>query len=484
MLSPGLAVGLVLAELVVFVVVAAWAASRPRDVEDYVVARGSQAAPTLGLSFFAAGLGAWILYAPPEVGAGVGLVAVVGYAVGAAAPFLALAVLGPRLRRVAPGGHGIVEFLRLRFGRPFHAYVVVVSIAYMFCFLTAELTAVGGVGAILAGVDPRVVVVAVAVATLAYTTWGGLRASLVTDRFQAWLIVGLGALALAAVAVRTEGAPEAFARSGLLGARRVGVEAAVTLVIAVTAANLFHQGYWQRVWAARDDVELRRGAVLGGALAAPVVLAVGAVGILAAGTGRDLGDPPLPLFALLGSLPGWALATVLVLGVALAASSIDTLETGLASLVAAELRTRTLLQARVVTVLLVVPAVAVALQSVSVLRLFLIADLLCAATIVPALLALWPRATGAAALAGAVAGLAGAVLPGWVVSGSLGSGLEAATFPGAVPTLPPFLGALLASTVVAVAWSLVQRGSVDLADVGDRVPVLGAAGAAQVGSGG
>src|SRR5690606_31561028 len=133
------------------------------DLEDYTVARGSQSAATLALSFVASGLGAWLLFAVPEVAAGVGLVAVVGYALAAAAPFAVLAWLGPRLRAVLPRGHGLSEFVRLRFGVGFHRYVVGVSLLYMLVFVTAELTAVGAVTATLSDLDPRVVIVAVAV---------------------------------------------------------------------------------------------------------------------------------------------------------------------------------------------------------------------------------------------------------------------------------------------------------------------------------
>ena len=101
-----------------------------------------------------------------------------------------------------------------------------------------------------------------------------------------------------------------------------------------------------------------------------------------------------------------------------------------------------------------VPVVLMSLQELSVLRLFLIADLLCATAVVPVLLGLWQRMSPRAAVAGAVAGLAGAVAPGWLSGGSLQAGLMAASFPTGVPTLAPFLGALLASSAVSLllAW--------------------------------
>ncbi len=229
---------------------------------------------------------------------------------------------------------------------------------------------------------------------------------------------------------------------------------ALTLIIAVTAANLFHQGYWQRLWAARDERALDAGAALGAVATVLVVMLAGALGMLAVMAGTDLGQPPLPFFALLADAPAWLTLAVLVLAVALVASSVDTLLNGIASLAANEHRGMTLAGARWLTVLLMVPVVLVSLQGYSVLRLFLIADLLCATAVVPLLLGLWKRASAASAIAGAAAGLVGAVLPGWVMQGSLSAGLLAASFPGGIPTLAPFAGALLASTLVSVTVAL------------------------------
>ena len=130
---------------------------------------------------------------------------------------------------------------------------------------------------------------------------------------------------------------------------------------------------------------------------------------------------------------------------------------------------------RVLTVVMMVPAVLVALQGFSVLQLFLIADLLCAATAVPALVSLWRRATTAGALAGAVAGLGGAVLGGVISEGGL-AGARLVLMPGAVPTLPPFLGALLASAIVTIIVSLAARSEADLSAAGREVPALSSSG--------
>jgi Na+/proline symporter len=199
----------------------------------------------------------------------------------------------------------------------------------------------------------------------------------------------------------------------------VSLSVALTLVIAVTAANIFHQGYWQRVWSARNDRELQRGALLGGLLSMPVIVVLGALGMLCMAMGKNPGTPPIPFFALLSDAPAWLALPTLLLAVALVASSVDTLQSAIASLVVTARPGVSLSTARWVTVLLMVPVVLLSLQGLSVLRLFLIADLLCTTAVVPVLLGLWQRMTPAAAVAGAVAGLLGAVIPGWLSGGSL-----------------------------------------------------------------
>ena len=443
--------------LLAFLWVGLRARSADTTLDEYLTARGSQSATTLGLSFLASGLGAWILFVPPEIGAFVGPVALAGYAIGAALPFLVLAWCGPAIRRRMPAGRSLTEYAGERFGGAVRGWVLLLSLLYMLCFLTAELTAIGGIVALLTGQDGRWAVLAVAAVTLIYTAWGGLRASLATDRWQAWLLLALlawvGAVVVQAPApppASTAAAPSAPAAAPL----PVGLSVALTLVIAVTAANLFHQGYWQRIWAAHSERALHRGAWLGAVTTAAAIALVGGLGMLAAQQGLPLGTPPVPFFALVQHAPDWVVAPVLVLAVALVASSVDTLQSGIAALLVTQRRQASLAGARWATVLLMVPVVAVAWQGLSVLRLFLVADLLCATAAVPLLLGLWRRTPRHAALIGMAAGLVGAVLPDAWAAGNLWQGLVAATFPANVPTLAPFAGALIASTAatLTLAW--------------------------------
>lgn len=452
---PYLTIAVLGAALLLFVWLGLRARRSQGELDDFLTARNSQGAQALGLSFLASGMGGWILFAPPEVGALVGPVGLAGYAIGAALPFIVFAFCGPAIRRFLPRGSSIGEFAQACYGVLVRRWVALISVLYMLCFLVAELTAIGAITAMLSDVSPALVIVGVALATLIYTAGGGLRASLMTDRWQAWLLLAL-LIVVAAVALQRLPSMDSSAISmpGIPVGSALGV--ALTLIIAVTAANLFHQGYWQRVWSARDGAALGRGALLGGFITVVVVAIVGALGIAAAMSGADLGSPPIPFFALLMDAPAWLTIPALVLALTLVASSVDTLQNAIASLAVTEKAGLSLTSARWITVLLMVPVVLIALQGISVLRLFLIADLLCATAVVPVLMGLWQRMGTTAAIGGCLAGIVGAILPGWVSGGSITAGLIAASFPGAIPTLPPFLGALLASALVSLVIAMAR----------------------------
>jgi SSS family solute:Na+ symporter len=436
--------------LAAFAVVALAAVRRSQIAtrDQYLTARGSQGTLAIALSFFASALGAWILFSPPEVGTFAGFLGILGYALGQALAVAVFAVVGPRVRALAPNGTTLLGLVRVRFGRTSHAYVAGVSVLYMFVFLAAELTAIGGALSLIAGVDPLVPIVAVAAVTAAYTAYGGLPASIVTDRWQAWLVLGL--VAAAAVAVAAEiGDPGGRAEAaGLTRLDGTGAEVFVVLVIAVVAANLFHQGFWQRVWAARGDTELRRGVLLGGLLILPVVFLLGLAGMVAAG-GEGLGAPSVALFTLLETLPSPMIALIVILAVALVASSVDTLQNALAALISVDLSGARVGMggARLLTVLLTVPAAVIAAEGLSVLRLFLVADLLAATIALPVFLGLWARLPALSVLAGGLGGLAGVVAAGWIAEGSFVEGLRLVTLPGG-PDFDAFVAAVAGSALV------------------------------------
>lgn len=427
------------------------------DTDAFLVARDTQSPASLALSFFASALGVWILLAPPEIGSvNLGIAAVAGYAVGQAGAIWIYAYIGPRMRRVAPSERTILGFVKERFGQTFSAYVAVVSVLYMFVFLVAELTGIGKIFSTLTDASPQPIVVLIAAVTVAYTAWGGLPASLRTDRWQAVVVLTLIAVGGVAILLQHPRPSQNALDGGLGDISRPGIETFVILVIAVVAANLFHQGFWQRVWAARTDVELRRGANIAAAVIFPLMLLMGITGMISAGSDIPP-DPSVAFFDLLGGMPQIILAIILLLAVALVTSTVDTLQNALTSIVAINLTpSRSLRLAQVITILLTIPAVAIAWGSPSVLRIFLIADLLAATIAVPVLMGLSRRVSARASISGAIAGIIAVLAVAVVIHGpSVVDMALALTMPNG-PSLGFFIAAPLASTVVTLAmtdWS-------------------------------
>jgi Na+/proline symporter len=453
-ISTGLAVVGLVATLISLVVVAL-GAGEGEERDRYLTARDSQSALRLALAFVASGLGSWILFAPPEVGQYVGFLGVVGYALGGGLPFLAFAWLGPKIRDAAPDGVTLSDWVRLRFGRSAQVWVSVVSVFYMFMFITAELTAIGDVLDALGGIDPWVSIVAVAGVTAAYTAWGGLPASLRTDQVQGVMIIVLLAVAMTAILINVDEPLQRAQDTGLPVFSRTGWETLIVLCIAITAANLFHQGYWQRSWSAADSRVLVKAGWGGAVFSFLLLLPIGFTGMIAAGVARHDGTElsPVPFFSLLDGLPSVIILAVTVLSVALVASSVDTLQSALAATMTQDMTERrlSLSTAKVLTVVLTIPAALIALNGYDVLRLFLIADLVAAASVVPVFLGLRRPMASASVILGSLAGLLSVFVLGLAQDGVQG-GVDLLTVASSPDLdLGSFVWAPIVSAVVALA---------------------------------
>ena len=447
-------------------------------LEQYLTARGSTRSLSTMATMVASIIGAWVLFSPAEAATWAGVVALIGYGAGQASPIFAMAILGSRMRSLIPEGHSLTEFVWLRYGKAMLAVTLVIMLLYLFTFLAAEMAGIARAIQLVSGTPLVVTIGVVGLATLAYTVYGGLRASIFTDNLQFLLILPLLVVLLGTVLFSLGGWSTAFStvrevRPELLSfSHRPGIEFGITLVIAILAANLFHQGFWQRVYAAESDRALNFGFVWAGILVIPLVIVTGLFGIWA--VGRGVADQPaIALFSLaLDVLPGWAVITLVLLALVLVMSSMDTLLNGIASSITATLplvKPGTdlgwlLRSSRGITIVLSIPAMVVAALVDSVLYLFLIADLVTAGAVVPVFLGMFARRfTGRMALISTIAGIAiGALffptpppdLAGWwhiPVIGNWWDVLRSGSL------LASFLAAVVVSSIVAGALLLWAR---------------------------
>ena len=475
MISPFLGYILIFGSLAFF----AWLGSRESgskllDTDEYLSARGSQNWLMIGLSLFASGMGIWLLFGPSEVGYYGGFYDVFGYAISSATPFLLLAYLGPIIRDLTPKGITLADFVRQKMGRPMQIYVGVISILYMFTFMFAEYIAIGRAVNFLSGIDFLVPIVYVAIVTTFYTVIGGLPVSIKTDRIQSFFIIWL--VVCVVFFIINEGFgntlddakaynPEDDWSIGSISDYST-FEAGLALVLAITAAEMFSQGNWQRTWASENNEALRKGAFLASGLCFIAVLLFGFLGTVAAGRG-SLSNPSIAFFELIKDYNEIVLAMFLVLGIALVCSSIDTLQNAIVAVVSRDLTDSNMdiSQARY-TVILVAP-IAIFLawyyadDALSVFRIFLVADLFAAATVLPVFLSLSDRITANGGLVGAIFGLISVVIYGTITS-DFDTGIGYLTNPVnefGLANLDVFLSALLGSALMTILVSEIENHS-------------------------
>ncbi|KAL1925741.1 uncharacterized protein VTP21DRAFT_624 [Calcarisporiella thermophila] len=443
-----------------------------KKLEDFLGAVRSQSALTLGINFFAASVGTWILTTLPDVATIAGLQGLIVYVIACVAPILLLSVLGPIIRRKNPDGFTLNQFIYKRFGRVEHLFVSIITIIYMAALLIGELSAAYQVFDMLTGINPLPVVIVVVILTSIYIAVGGFRASLMTDSFQGWII-----LALVIIGAITAGTSVKVTHENIVAnpwvtqQTKIGWELLYILPAAVTGANLFHQGFWQRTFASRTDRDLLYAVVIGVTLMLPVLFLVGFTGILAAWAGVFPGPDPenpvpgyLTFFALFKLLPDWVVAMIVVLAASLMCCSVDTLQSALISTLSSDLFSNRvpLLGVRVICVVINVPIVILALKNVDLLQVFLVADLLACATIPPVMLGLSDRLfflNGEDALIGGLGGLFSVFIFGWAYLGDALSGIRLLILPnGLYADNEEVLGAFLAAPVGAIVFCFISFG--------------------------
>ena len=399
----------------------------------------------------ASAAGVWILFTPVETTIQFGIIALGGYALGQALPLILIAVLGVRLLRLMPQTTSLPQWAQERYGRKMASAVLVICLFYMFIFLTAELTAIGKAVSVLAQIPLSITVPIIAIATWAYTNRGGFQAVVFTDKIQLSILVPLLILVFLFILLQTKEMPAVAFRTTYLP----GWTFALTLIIAIVAAQLFNQSLWQRAYACRNDKTLRVSFLIAGIVMIPLIFLAGGFGFL-------IGDllprhPETAMFELVNSLaPVWLILLLLILAVLLVMSSLDSLLNALAGLIVQPLikqrnshiesNSKVIRISRWATSILTILAILVAVPGYSVLYLFLIADMLCAGMAFPLFYGLYnKRINEASALFGCVGGIA--------------AGILFMPKPDFSPLIPHFLGSgwlqsFLAASLVSCALTL------------------------------
>ena len=391
-ISQSTSLSLVIIISLIFTVLGLYHSKKFKGINNYLTANRDVGLFSLTTSLVASALGAWILFGPAAAATWGGIGAVIGYALGTAFPMIFLIFLGKKIRTEFPKGSSLIEFTRKKFGKSLFKLILLMTIFYMFIFLCAEVTAVAVLINFISGTELWITALIVLLATLTYTLYGGLRASIFTDNIQMIVIVILLLISIAYIFSFT-GSEFSFAfvqekNPQLLSASYIpSYTAGLTFFIAVAATNLFHQGNWQRVYAAKDYQTLKKSLIISFFIIIPIVLFMGFTGMVSFSI-DSTNRPDLGFFTLLLKEQTEILSLIVVtLGLALTISTVDTLVNAISSLFVIDgkatfninNKTDYLKLSKYFIIILSLIVFIIASKGFDILYLFLLADLFCCA---------------------------------------------------------------------------------------------------------
>jgi Na+/proline symporter len=364
------------------------------STQDYIVGNRDENTFTLTASLTASALGAWILFGPASAATWGGIGAVIGYALGTAAPMLFLYNFGPKIRKEFPKGLALTEFIKKRFGDGILKLSLFLILFYLTIFLIAEVTAIASLLNLISKTPLWATSAITLIICLLYILRGGFKLSVITDKYQ-FIIVSviilasftliLESLDISGFEIIKKNSPN------LLDTKYLpNYTAGLTFFIAVAATNLFHQGNWQRVFAARNNNKLKASLLYSSVIIFLIVFWMGYTGLISYSLNQEV-NPDLAFFdLLLKDKDLYIILGILILALSLTLSTIDTLINAISSLLILNGKqiNKSLagkeLKKKVNFIILLLSSIVFLISSkgYSILYLFLLADLLCCAAVI------------------------------------------------------------------------------------------------------
>lgn len=393
-----------------------------------------------------------------------GILGLAAYCFSTVAPLWVFAWLGPQIRRICPDGFTLSEYIRRRYGWPVGVLSALIFVGFMFCFMLVELNTYGSTVNVLGGVNPTIAALVIALITTIYTAYGGFKASLYTDNANAIIIMIFIVIASIAIGVNLDIDHARVESSGLLKPQRLGGELWYILTAALVFSQMFNQGFWQRVFASKNNKALYLSVAFATIPLFAICFIVGMAGPLAWWSGLFDGptaedDGSLTFFYIINTLPNWVTGIVIVLAGCLSSSAYDTFQSAQISTIQNDvfLGRLNIWWCRLILVCINVPSVVLAVKNIDILEVFLIADLAGIACIPAFLLGLIPKLyflNGVDAVGGAVGGFLTVFLFGTAFYGNAADGIKLIGLPNGL-YLDDFsvLGAFFAAPLGSIGWT-------------------------------
>ena len=403
-ISQSVSLSIIIFISLIFVFLGIYHSKKYQGLKNYLTANRNIELFSLTTSLTASALGAWILFGPVSAATWGGIGAIIGYSLGTAFPMFILIFLGKKIREEFPRGSSLIEFMRKKFRKSLFKLILLMTVFYMFIFLCAEVTAVAVLINYISGTEFWITALIVLLSTLAYTLYGGLKASIFTDNIQ-MVVIGILLLFSYIYLNSTVGSQFSFEfvrerNPQLLSSLYIpNYTAGLTFFIAVAATNLFHQGNWQRVYSAKNFETLKKSLIISFFVIIPIVFYMGFTGMVSFSQNPNV-RPDLGFFSLLLKEQSTFISfIVIILGLALTISTVDTLINAISSLIIVDgkatfnfkKKTNYSRVSKYLILFLSFISFIVASKGFDILYLFLLADLFCCSFVLTIFLSFYDR---------------------------------------------------------------------------------------------
>jgi len=388
-LSLNLTFGVVLFISTFFLFIGIFYSRKKVSLNTYLVSDRNEGVFSLSATLIASSLGAWILFGPPTAATWGGFGSVIGYALGTAFPMILLIFFGKKIRLLLPKGKSLTELVLKKFGKNLFKLIFFLMIFYLFIFLCAEVTAISKLIYYISGLNIWISSFIILFFTLTYVLFGGLKATIRSDSIQFVIIILLFFYLIFSVFLNNNNNLNLnifqenfikFDSKSLISSFQFGF----VFFIAVAATNLFHQGNWQRVYAAKNEKILVKSLIISFFIILLIVLFMGVTGSISKLNGLKFNED-LALFSIILNKNDILISLiVLIFSLCLTISTVDTLLNSISSLIIVHKKDFEFFRneqkkqlSNILLIFLSLICFCIALYQFSVLYLFLLADLLC-----------------------------------------------------------------------------------------------------------
>ncbi len=303
-----------------------------------------------------------------------------------------------KIREITPNGFTLSDFMRSKYSERVQNMYLIELIGLAVCQFAVQLLAGGAVIAYLTGLNFFIITFILSIIALSYSLVSGVRASILTDYWQMWLILIVVIFVVPWVVIEAGGWQSVI--QGLGGVdnkysnpfnKEVAYSFGIVVTIGLLAGPFGDQSFWQRTFATKKS-EIKKAFITSACVFGIVPLFTGIIGFVAASQ-NIVGEPQLiNIITVKKLLPEWVLLPFAIMLISGLVSTLDSSLCAISSLVGHDIAKRfknssEINYAKIGMIILAVSGLLIAnIPGMKILYLFLFYGTLRASTLIPTVL--------------------------------------------------------------------------------------------------